>query len=98
MIGFLSSEISTNRYGDQYWFEVVDDNKFLFKMNEDNTSLRYCRMGGKPHQENIDTSDLGMFDPSGGPYIALGTEIDGKPITKISCFDEWFLLEVSDLC
>lgn len=94
MIGFLSEETSTNRYGDKYWFEVVGDNKFLFKMNEDNTSLKYCRMGGKPYQEKVDMSDLGMFDPSGGPYIALGIEIDGKPITRISSVKEGFLLEV----
>ena len=39
--------------------------------------------------------DLGMFDPSGGPYVSLGTKIDGKEIVRISVFDDTFIVDVA---
>ena len=32
-------------------------------------------MGGKEDQEGIDPNDLGFFDPSGGPFVAVGSKI-----------------------
>ena len=37
-----------------------------------------------------------MFDPSGGPYVGLGTKIDGKKIVKISSLEDTFVVETSD--
>jgi len=37
--------------------------------------MKYMRYGGKDYEEGIDYNDLGMFDPSGGPYVALGSKI-----------------------
>jgi len=46
--------------------------------------MKWCRYGGNEGDESVDTSNLGMFDPSGGPYVTLGMTINDKPITKLS--------------
>ena len=33
-------------------------------------------------------------NPSGGPYVGLGTKIDGKEIVKISSLEDTFIVEV----
>ena len=82
---FESNKVYKNRYGDEYfWFPV--ESGYIFNMK--GNSMDYCRMGGKVGQEGVHTNDLGMFDPSGGPYVELGTKIDGKAITKISIYGE----------
>lgn len=62
-----------NRYGVEYSFVKYDDNLYRFNMSEE--GMKYMRCGGKEGQEVIDYNDLGMFDPSGGPYVALGSKI-----------------------
>jgi hypothetical protein len=62
-----------NRYGDEYHWEKLNDDEYKFVM--EGKSLDYCRIGGKEGQESIDYDDLGMFDPSGGPYVAVGSKI-----------------------
>jgi len=62
-----------NRYGDKYYWEKLNDKEYRFVM--EGTSMDYCRLGGKPYQEGIDLNDLGMFDPSGGPYVGIGSKI-----------------------
>lgn len=62
-----------NRYGDEYHYEKIGENEYKFVMEGD--SMKYCRFGGKAGQEGIDQDDLGMFDPSGGPYVAVGSKI-----------------------
>jgi len=93
-----------NRYGDEYHYEKISDNQYKFVMEGD--SMKYCRFGGKEGQEGIDMNDLGMFDPSGGPYVAVGSkvyfdEIQGghkgdEPliVERISSTDEGFIVEV----
>lgn len=89
---FESNKEYTNRYGDTYRWTPKGDNKYLFEM--DGNSMKYGRMGGREGVKGIDMSNLGMFDPSGGPYVGLGTEIDGKPITRISSTEDGMLVEV----
>ena len=89
---FKSNEKYTNRYRDQYWFEKVSSTTYRFVMEGD--SMKYCRTGGKEGVEGIDTSNLGMFDPSGGPYVGLGIKIDNRPIKKIASTDAGFVMEV----
>lgn len=98
---FRTEDTYVNRYGDEYYFSVVPKSisglatQYFFKMSGD--SMKYCRYGGKEGQEGIDINDLGMFDPSGGPYLALGMEIDGKKITRIAdAGPEGIILEVED--
>lgn len=67
-----------NRYGDEYDFVKVNENTY-----EIVGELKYWRYGGKEGQETMDFSDLGMVDPSGGPYIEVGMPLGGKEIKRI---------------
>jgi len=62
-----------NRYGVEYSYVKYDDDLYRFNMSEED--MKYMRFGGKEGQEGIDLNDLGMFDPSGGPYVAIGSKI-----------------------
>ena len=62
-----------NRHGVEYSYVKYDDNLYRFNMAEEH--MAYMRFGGKEGQEGIDHNDLGMFDPSGGPYVAVGSKI-----------------------
>ena len=78
---FKSDTMYTNRYSDSYMWEAINDTTYKFVM--DDKAMKWCRFGGCEGQDSVDTHTLGMFDPSGGPYVCLGMEIDGKPITRI---------------
>lgn len=92
-----------NRYGKEYSFVKYDDNLYRFNMSEED--MKYMRYGGKDHEEGIDMNDLGMFDPSGGPYVAVGSKIywdeikdavEQSPliVTKIFVRDDEIFVEV----
>lgn len=78
-----------NRYGVEYNFEKVSDNTYTFKGD-----TAYCRCGGKDGQSEIDLSDLGFFDPSGGPFISEGYEIEGRPVKRIRADGDNIYFEV----
>lgn len=81
-----------NRYGDEYYWEKLSDNEYKFVMEGD--SMKYCRMGGKEGQEGIDPNDLRMFDPSGGPYIEIGSLVEGCVVKHIRSVDKSFVVTV----
>ena len=90
---FESKTTYKNRYGDSYhWEPYTLENVYVFRM--EGNSMEFCRYGGKEGQQGLDKNDLGMFDPSGGPYVGLGTKIDGKEIVKISSLEDTFVVEV----
>ena len=62
-----------NRYGVEYTFVKYDDKLYRFNMSEE--GMKYSRYGGKEGQDGIDRTDLGFFDPSGGPFVAIGSKI-----------------------
>ena len=68
-----------NRYGERYHFEKIGDNTYTIVGN-----LKYWRYGGREGQEQMDFTDLGYVDPSGGPFIGLGFQIEGRVVKKIS--------------
>lgn len=76
---YKSGEKYLNRHGKVYWFEKHNDSEMMFFMSED---YQFYRIGGKSG-EDIDYNDLGMFDPAGGPYISIGTVIDGMDVKRI---------------
>ena len=78
-----------NRYGDKFEF-VSTDSPSRFILEGD---LSYFRYGGKEGAEKMDLLDLGFVDPSGGPFVSLGTEINGRKIAKISVYSEVIMLE-----
>jgi hypothetical protein len=79
-----------NRYGDEYEFIRLDDNKYVVS-----GELKYWRFGGKEGQDTIDFNDLGYVDPSGGPFMAVGSMIEGRKITRISADDDRVVFEVA---
>lgn len=94
-----------NRYGDEYHWEKLNDKEYKFVMEGD--SMKYCRWGGKEGQKELDPNDLGMFDPSGGPFVEVGGKIywdeiadlqvpNQQPLTieRIRSTDEGFIVEV----
>jgi hypothetical protein len=62
-----------NRHGVEYSYVKYDDNLYRFNMDEE--GMKYSRYGGKEDQEGIDPNDLGFFDPSGGPFVVVGSKI-----------------------
>lgn len=92
-----------NRYGVEYNFVHITDNLYRFDMEDSDSNL--MRLGGKEGQEGINMNDLGMFDPSGGPYIAVGStlywdefkgSVEQPPltVTKIFVRDDEIFVEV----
>ena len=81
-----------NRYGDEYWFENTEPNKYRFVMP--GNSMKYCRFGGRELEEGIDDNNLGMFDPSGGPYVAIGTQLPIGKVKHIQLSEEGVVLTV----
>jgi hypothetical protein len=41
-------------------------------------------MGALEGQETVDYSNLGFFDPSGGPFVGVGGMLNGHEIVKVS--------------
>ena len=78
-----------NRYGVEYNFEPVSDNTYTIV-----GALEYWRYGGREGQEQMDFTDLGFVDPSGGPFIQLGYKIEGRTVNRIRAEGEKILFEV----
>jgi len=81
-----------NRYGDEYHWEKLNDKEYKFVMEDE--LINYCRYGSKEGQQEIDVNDLGMFDPSGGPYVAIGYLVEGKAVEHIRRTEEGFVVKV----
>ena len=70
----------TNRYGDEYWWEHIENETYEFRMT--GNSMKYSRSIGDIQDGKM--VRIVAFDPSGGPYIAVGTELDGGEIISIT--------------
>ena len=78
-----------NRYGDNYHFEQINENTYVLRGD-----LKYWRYGGQEGQDRIDYNDLGFVDPSGGPFISAGYEIERRKVVRISVVGEDIQLQV----
>lgn len=67
-----------NRYCDSYQFVQIDNNTYTIEGD-----LKYWRYGGREYQKSVDLNDLGYVDPSGGPFISLGYQIEGRTVKHI---------------
>ena len=81
-----------NRHGVEYHYEKVSDNKFKFVMAEED--MQYMRFGGREGQDRPDLIDLGFFDPSGGPFVGIGSKIENGTVTRIMSTDDGILVEI----
>lgn len=84
-----------NRYGVQYSFAKVEDSLYQFRIPE--SEMEYMRMGSREGQDEIDLENLGMFDPSGGPYIEIGSKIyvgcNALTVTRIMSREDGLFVE-----
>ena len=81
-----------NRHGDEYSFQKLSENTYTIVGD-----LKYWRYGGREGQQQMDMSDVGYVDPSGGPFISLGSFIDGRRVVRIRVENgEQVLFEVEE--
>lgn len=80
MSEWKTGTIYQNRNGDWYSFHEVDKSVVEVRFAE----FGYGRVGGREGQDKLNAMDLGMVDPSGGPYICIGMKVNGREILKIS--------------
>ena len=77
-----------NRYGNEYHFEKLNDNTYTI-----NGELDHWRFGGREGVE-MDMNNLGFVDPSGGPFICIGYEIEGRKVTNIASTKDGIIFTV----
>lgn len=65
-----------NRYGYIVNLEPYEDNKWVLKLDDESGS--YVRVGYKENKK-----DYYFVDPPGGPFLAVGNEIEGRKLTEI---------------
>jgi hypothetical protein len=80
-----------NRYGTEYVFEKTGDNTYTIKGD-----LKWWRYGGREGVEGVNQNNLGFVDPSGGPFISMGYEIEGRKITNIAVNSEGIFFTVEE--
>ena len=87
----MNKETYKNRYGDVFTFTPDEDGNILWEGD-----FQYCRFGFEESPDN-----LNMVDPSGGPYIDMGTdmglfhtEMKGKKVTGFVPIDTGYKLTI----
>ena len=78
-----------NRNGDEYQFVQVSLDTYTITGD-----LKYWRYGGQEGQLEIDYTNLGFADPSGGPFIGVGYEIEGRKVIRIRMVFETIYFDV----
>ena len=76
-----------NRYGYNYEWIPLENNRYLFVMDEE--APPYWRMGGLEEVKGI-----GFFDPPGGPFVQVGAYLHGKVIRSIEEAEDGIIVEV----
>ena len=79
-----------NRYGEEYSFVKTGDNEYTISSGD----LNHWRFGGREGVEGLDMNNLGFVDPSGGPFISIGYEIEGRKVTNIASNSEGIFFTV----
>ena len=83
-----------NRHGEVYELRKLGDRDSTYQLTG---NLKHFRVGGLVGQKDVDMENLGFIDPSGGPFLSVGDEIEGKRIKRI--YQEMqpvFLFEVEE--
>ena len=84
-MNYVSDKEYKDRYGVTFSWRKLEDNKYEF-VKEECFSCRY----GMTEEE---TPRIDFFDPGGGPFVSLGTEIDGRKITNIRSGEDSIVVE-----
>lgn len=74
-----------NRYRseNQLIQSVKDTHKWYLVFNNP-IEIDWCRILLKEGEHDFSKKDYFAIDPSGGPFISVGSEIEGYKVTKIS--------------
>jgi hypothetical protein len=83
--------IMRNRYGNEYEFVKVNNNTYTITGD-----LKYWRMGGREGVEGLGMSNLGFVDPSGGPFIDIGYEIERRKVINIASTKDGIFFTVEE--
>ena len=78
-----------NRYGTEYEFVNLGNDTYTITGD-----LDHWRFGGREGVEGVSMDDLGFVDPSGGPFIAVGDEVEGHKVKRISVNSEGIFFTV----
>ena len=84
-----------NRMNVGYTFLKLNEREYLFQISAEDNG--YWRFGGKDNEPSVNMDDLGYFDPSGGPFVARGVEVDGRSVERIRSTPEGMILEIETL-
>lgn len=87
----MNAQTYKNRYGDVFTFTPDNDGNLLWEGD-----FKYHRVGFEESENN-----LNMVDPSGGPYIDIGTDMGrfhkdmvGKSVTGFVPIDTGYKLTI----
>ena len=72
-MSYPANQALKNRYGDEYTFVRLRDGAYRI-----DGTLTHWRVGWSET-----TGEIEYVDPSGGPFITLGTKIDDQPVIQI---------------
>ena len=64
-----------NRYGDKIIFEQQDDTVIMSGYEPDFLRIGYSDDLDGCSSKNTDNEIIGMVDPSGGPYLTVGSDL-----------------------
>lgn len=70
-------DLGFNRDNAHLW---IDDEGFLQADDKHKNCVEYMRVG---YSDSTFISDIVFIDPSGGPFIRVGDELDGKKVKSI---------------
>ena len=80
-----------NRYDSAIYLERLHDNDWILKA-KDPDDLNYMRIGFTDDSHEV----INFIDPSGGPFMAVGNQIDNKTITSIEHESGKFIITLED--
>ena len=79
-----------NSMNNEYWWVPKGSNEFVLHSESDNRP----KMGGHVDRIDVWPNDLGVFEATGGPRIAIGDTVEGRVVNHIRKTDEGFVVTV----
>lgn len=80
-----------NRYREKTYLQRVTDTIYEFRYKDDENKDNFCRYG---YEENKGHKKYVFVDPSGGPYISIGTQVMTVVVDNVR---KEMTLEVEDI-
>lgn len=74
--------ILNNRYKVINKLIEFNENEFYLELG-DPKELDFCRVGWNPDEHSYEDKEFIFIDPSGGPFITIGTKFEEVPDMKV---------------